>query len=127
MAVEIEAKVRITDPGQIRASLTKHQGRFLKTGLEVNIFFDTPEKNLLKSDKGLRVRSVKNLATGEEKTVVTFKGPRAEGKLKTREERELKVESLADACRLFEGLRFGGFELFSSYDLVGEVLLEPVD
>ncbi len=106
MAIEIEAKLRMTDPEAIKRKLKAHQGRFLKTGLEVNIFFDTPEKNLLRQDKGLRIRSVKNLGTGEVSTVVTFKGPRAAGILKSRQENELGVDDLDAGCRLFEALGY---------------------
>jgi predicted adenylyl cyclase CyaB len=106
MPVEIEAKIKMGELESVRSKLRELSGRFLKTGLEVNIFFDTPEKNLLKGDRGLRIRSVKNLETGAVETVITYKGARAAGKLKSREERELKVDSLEDGCRLFEGLGY---------------------
>ncbi len=106
MAVEIEAKFKMSDPEAVRAKLKGLSGRFLKTGLEVNIFFDTPDKILLKEDRGLRIRSVKNLDSGEVETVITYKGPRAAGRLKSREERELKVGGLEDGVRLFEALGY---------------------
>jgi predicted adenylyl cyclase CyaB len=106
MPVEIEAKFKMTDLEAIKVKLNAHHGRFVKTGLEVNIFFDTCDKNLLRQDKGLRVRSVKNLGTGESETVVTFKGPRAAGLLKSRQENELKVEGLEAGCALFEALGY---------------------
>lgn len=106
MPVEIEAKMKVADHEPLRRRLqelgAEARGRFL----EVNTFFDTDDRALLAGDKGLRLRRNRNLDTLEEQFVITFKGPRLNGKVKTREELELAVGDGDAACELLEKLGF---------------------
>ena len=53
--------------------------------------FDAANRALLRDDRGLRLRTNRNVETGEVEHVVTYKGPRQPGAMKSREELEVKV------------------------------------
>jgi adenylate cyclase class 2 len=106
MPVEIEAKMKVPDFAPVRTRLKSAGAKPQGTVLETNTFFDTEDRSLLAKDQGLRLRHQKNSESGEEKSIITFKGPRLHGALKSREERELTVGSPKDAMALLESLRF---------------------
>jgi adenylate cyclase class 2 len=106
MAVEIEAKMKVPDHHALRCKLAElgatPRGRFL----EVNTFFDTEDRALLAGDKGLRLRQNRDIDSQAEQFVITFKGPRLNGKVKSREELEVVVGNGDDAVELLEKLGF---------------------
>jgi adenylate cyclase class 2 len=106
MAVEIEAKMVVKDLGAVRTRLQECGARRLGAYAETNTFFDTDDRSLLAADKGLRLRLKHNTDTGEIDHIITYKGPRMPGPLKSREEVELAVEGAAEAVKLFERLGF---------------------
>jgi len=106
MPVEIEAKMKVNDLGSIRAKLQACGAEPLSTVLETNTFFDTENRTLLARDHGLRLRHIRDSKTQGESAIITFKGPRLQGALKTREERELTVGKAKDAMALLESLGF---------------------
>src|SRR3954454_23418412 len=93
MAVEIEIKLKVDHLSPIRDKVKSLGAKLVGEAMETNVFFDTPERALLGTDCGLRLRRARNLATREEHLILTFKGPRAEGPVKKREEIEVKVDS----------------------------------
>ncbi|MDB5326579.1 MAG: bmrU [Phycisphaerales bacterium] len=106
MAVEIEAKMKVES---LEATVTKLKsvgGERVGDFEEVNAFFDTEDRSLLAADEGLRLRTAKNVETAVEKYILTFKGPRLHGKLKSREERELDVGNAKDAERFLGALGY---------------------
>jgi len=123
MPVEIEAKMAVADFAPVRAQLTERGGRLIGRYFEINSFFDRPEHALLKADKGLRIRIKRNLDTQQEQYIITFKGPKQRGPLKSREELELNVGNATDAQKLLEGLGYQKVLLFEkrreSYDFEG--------
>src|SRR5690242_9892625 len=100
MPVEIEAKMAVADFAPVRAQLTERGGRLIGRYFEIKSFFDRPEHALLKADKGLRIRIKRNLDTQQEQYIITFKGPKQRGPLKSREELELNVGNATDAQKL---------------------------
>jgi len=74
--------------------------------METNIFFDTPEHTLLASDCGLRIRRSRDLADHDEKLRITYKGPRSEGQVKSREEIEVGIDAIDPAVQLLETLGY---------------------
>jgi adenylate cyclase class 2 len=106
MAVEIEAKMAVENLAGVRARLQECGAQRHGNFHEINTFFDSEDRSLLAADKGLRLRVNRNVETGEEDHLITFKGPRQPGALKSREEVELAVEGSAEASRLFECLGF---------------------
>lgn len=106
MAIEIEAKMRVSDLSAVRARVEGCGGSRLASVFEVNTFFDTPTRALLAADQGLRLRTARRLPDGAPSFVITFKGPRLHGALKSREETELQVADGAAAAALLQCLGF---------------------
>jgi adenylate cyclase class 2 len=107
MAVEIEAKMKVDDLDAVRERLREAGGRRAGRALEVNTFFDKEDRSLLASDEGLRLRRAQDEETGAVTMIVTYKGPRQRGMLKSREEVEVSVGEWDDAVELFGRLGFG--------------------
>src|SRR5687767_8735008 len=106
MAVEIEAKMSVESFDAVRAKLRELGATVAGSHFEVNTFFDTAERGLLARGEGLRLRLNRDAATGHETYVVTYKGPRRPGPLKSREEIEFGVSPGAAAADLFERLGY---------------------
>jgi adenylate cyclase class 2 len=80
---EIEIKLRLRDAGDARKALRRAGFRIRRRRIfESNVIYDTPEHVLRSQGKLLRVRE-----TGHE-ALLTYKGPPAPGKHKSREELE---------------------------------------
>ncbi|MHB1157935.1 MAG: class IV adenylate cyclase [Phycisphaerales bacterium] len=123
MKIEIEAKLRLegeADAAAVEQRLVQLNGRLVATMREVNIFVDTRENRLKATDRGLRVRLVETLddathggdgttakpqAAGAGVTI-TFKGPRSVGRLKSRREIEVDVDSEEGALNLLAELGY---------------------
>jgi adenylate cyclase class 2 len=106
MGMEIEAKMKVDDLEVIRLRLEAAGAVAVGQVLETNTFFDTPNCALREADKGLRLRANLDLADGDVNHVVTFKGPRQAGDLKTRPETEFTVDDARAAEELFEELGY---------------------
>lgn len=106
MPVEIEAKMSVDSHDAVRARLRECGARPAGSHFEVNTFFDTDDRSLLAADEGLRLRLQRDDATGKERHIITWKGPRQPGPLKSREELELEVDGADAAVRLLERLGY---------------------
>lgn len=106
MAVEIEAKMAVDSFEPVRAKLRAAGAAPAGSHFEVNTFFDTDARGLLARGEGLRLRLNRDTATGHETHVVTFKGPRRPGALKSREEVEFAASPGTAAAELFERLGY---------------------
>jgi adenylate cyclase class 2 len=106
MPVEIEAKMAVANLETVRARLRDAGAEHAGAILETNTFFDTDDRSLLAADEGLRLRRNVDVASGAQEHVITYKGPRQHGALKTRDEVEVTVGSGEDAVQLLERLGF---------------------
>lgn len=106
MPVEIEAKMKVDDLAAIRRRLKQQGAQRIRQVVETNTFFDRPDRGLRSSDRGLRVRRMLNVDSASESAVMTFKGPRQPGPLKSREELEITVDDPQTAILLLERLGF---------------------
>jgi len=106
MPVEIEAKMKLDDDHRMADLLLQHGAVSLGQFLETDAFYDTPDRSLLASDQGLRIRVSRNLATGQSHCTLTHKGPNQPGQLKTRDETELLVDNPDAAATLLQRLGF---------------------
>jgi predicted adenylyl cyclase CyaB len=106
MAVEIEAKMTVDSFDAVRARLRGAGAAGPVEHFEINTFFDTEDRSLLAADEGLRLRRDRDVAAASEKHVITYKGPRQLGPLKSREEVEVEVSDPAAAVLLFERLGY---------------------
>jgi adenylate cyclase class 2 len=113
MAVETEAKLKVDSHDPVRQRLQELGAEAVGAHLETNIFFDTPRGELRDAGKGLRLRLARDLVTGAVKAIVTFKGPRRPGAVKSREEIETQV---TDPDSMIAILRALGFEQALSFE-----------
>ena len=105
MSIEIEAKMRLTDRNAIVARLESVGATFVADLCETNSYFDSADGGLKSTDQGLRTR-VEVASDGSITTTITHKGPRAHGRLKSREENELQVNNARDAAKLLGALGY---------------------
>jgi adenylate cyclase class 2 len=106
MAVEIEAKMRADEPEQLRRRLRATGAVDSGDLLEINRFFDTPQRALLAQDSGLRIRTTLSMWQKNPRHVITFKGPRLSGELKRRDEIEFEVSDADHAAALLARLGY---------------------
>jgi adenylate cyclase class 2 len=106
MAVEIEIKMKVDHLAPVRDRLRQIGAKLVGEAMETNTFFDTPDRALLASDCGLRLRRSRNCTTKEEKLIATYKGPRGEGPVKKREEIEVAVDKQQPTEQLLERLGY---------------------
>lgn len=113
---EIEIKFRIDAPDALRERIAAFGGRFMARVAEHNRIFDTPDGRLLAGGCALRVRDCRplkttapasqHLAPGAPAATITFKGPRAPGPVKDREEHETTVGDADTAAAILNELGF---------------------
>jgi len=102
---EIEAKFRVADPAAFRRRLAERGRKAGETVFEVNRLFDTPAGTLRARRSALRLREEFRAADGVLlRTVLTFKGPKAAGRLKRRPEVEVEVGAAGPLVEIFEAL-----------------------
>jgi len=106
MPIEIEAKMRLDDIEAMIARLDEAGAVRGPTRRETNVFFDTPEHTLKSSDQGLRVRVEQREDGPGRDIIVTHKGPRAHGPLKSRAETEVHVDDADHAAALLAALGY---------------------
>jgi adenylate cyclase class 2 len=106
MSMEIEAKLKIDSHDGVRARLKAVGATFVGRVLETNHILDTPEGKLRSGGCGLRVRECRVLQGVAPPPMLTFKGPRRPGVLKSREELETSVGESEAVLELFQSLGF---------------------
>jgi len=93
-ADEIEAKFRVADPAAFRRRLVAHGRTAGETVFEVNRLFDDADESLRRAGSAVRVREEFREADGSPvRTLLTYKGPPAESRMKRRPEAEVAVEA----------------------------------
>ncbi len=106
MPVEIEAKMKLEDVRGLESRLQELGAMHVVELLEVNTFFDTPRGSLKAADEGLRVRLEKSTDGRHVEATITHKGPRAHGRMKTRDESEVVVADAMAAAQLLTALGY---------------------
>ncbi|MCC5828553.1 MAG: class IV adenylate cyclase [Phycisphaeraceae bacterium] len=117
---EIEAKMALPDSIRHRlpAAILDLGGIHAASLREHNTFLDRPGTDLRKRDQGLRIRREHNTHGEHQRTVVTFKGPRSESELKSRQEIEFRVDDPDATLAVFLAL---GFETMLRFEKAREV------
>lgn len=106
MPREIEVKYRINDPQAVLTRLRECGARSVSFAMETNRIFDTPDRDLLTGDRGLRVRESQSLDGAPAKATLTYKGPRDAGTAKSREEIETVTADAAAMAAILARLGF---------------------
>lgn len=100
MATEIEAKIQVASHQTLQELLTQLGAKCQTQQLEVDIYFDTAEAELLKSDRALRLRCV------DKENLLAYKGPPQQSKYKQRQEIQTSVADANAAQSLLGELGF---------------------
>ncbi|MCP4376952.1 MAG: class IV adenylate cyclase [bacterium] len=97
MSHEIETKFKVADFRAVRKRLAGLDAVYLGTDLQTDAYYDTPERQLLAEDKGLRIRRTRRLrsisSAGDKpdtRPLLTFKGP-ADGNERAKIRREIQT------------------------------------
>jgi adenylate cyclase, class 2 len=106
MPIELECKVRVTSHAVLRDKLRRGGASHIGTVLETNSLFDLPDRSLERAGCGLRVRSIVPLEGQGEGSTLTYKGPRAEGPFKRREELEVVVSDAGATAGVLRALGY---------------------
>jgi len=118
MAQELEAKFKVEDFRAVRKALRAAAATYKGTALQLDRFFDTPQRKLYRSGRGLRLRQVRILRTGPGGLVggslITYKGrPRPARRAKVRREVQTRVD---DGPAMDEIFRSAGLEVFMTLE-----------
>jgi adenylate cyclase class 2 len=104
MPIEMELKVKVESHAPHRERLREAGATQVGIHLETNTFFDNDDRSLLASDKGLRIRVNRDLATDKAESILTYKGPRQPGAFKSREECEVTFDSAENLATILKSL-----------------------
>ena len=102
MSYEIEAKIKVDALGPIADKLEQLGAMFLHNVQQSDTYFMDAAGQLRENDCALRVR--RQIIDDESSALITFKGPRANGKFKNRTEHEIGVANAEIGVKIFESL-----------------------
>lgn len=100
MTMEVEIKSRADDFFRIRRKLSDMGAEYLGKVRQRDIYFNHPSRDFIETDEALRIRY------SDERTFITYKGPRMDRKTKSREEIEFEISSGHAAEKILERLGF---------------------
>lgn len=99
--IEVEAKIKITDPKELEHRIKALGGQFRIETLQKDIYFNAPHRDLIKSKEVLRLREENG------QFILTYKSPNLDtSKSKARPEIELKISDLEAMKSILEHLGF---------------------
>ncbi|MHA2280367.1 MAG: class IV adenylate cyclase [Promethearchaeota archaeon] len=112
--IEVEIKVRISDPISMRKKFKLNQGYYKFSLLHEDTYYNMPKglRNFKQTDEALRLRKSikfdKNLKSEDTKTAyfLTYKGKKIDNLTKTREEIDIKIENIGKMKEIFGLLGF---------------------
>ena len=106
MSIEVEIKLKIRDKNKLIEEL--HHAGFRQGDLlsESDVYYTSPHHDFEKLDEALRIRSIRNLSTGESSSVITFKGAKTDSRSMTRKELETEVGDPQTAREILESIGF---------------------
>jgi len=111
MSRETEVKFRVADFAAVRRALRKAGAGYLQTVVQTDRYYDTPDRSLLKSDRGIRIRMVRCLRSArgpiDDRPQLTYKGPgdphstaKIRPEIQTRADSPEVVEKILGTCGL---------------------------
>jgi predicted adenylyl cyclase CyaB len=107
MKLEIEAKVKIENLEAAAEKLRQLGAEFLQTVHEEDLYFNSADGSLLKSDCGLRLRKRESQTSNLKSQIyLTLKGPRGKSAFKSRTETQVIVDNFDAMKTLLLGLGY---------------------
>ena len=108
MPTEIEAKMRVADHQTVGRRLEESGAEATGEVIERDAFFDTADRALMGSDRGMRLRVQRSVddAAREPRIRLTYKGPRTDSRVKTRRELETDIGDAETFASVLEELGF---------------------
>lgn len=106
MAREVEIKYRTVAPAVVQRALADAGAARIGVEIEDNVIFDSPQATLRNAGCALRLRTARDVDTGKLRAELTWKGPRAPGPMKIREEINTQVDDPQAARSIIEALGF---------------------
>lgn len=104
---EVEIKLPVADGDSIKEGLEKLGFVPAAEIREEDRYFDNSLRQIRENGEALRIRKVKDLLTGREETVITFKGRKLDSVSMTRRELETGIGDADTGIRILEALGFG--------------------
>jgi adenylate cyclase class 2 len=104
MYTEIEAKLKVDSLNEVEDRLKRLGAEFVAEQSQEDVLFDDSKKNMAKNDSCLRLR--KQVVSGHEKYIVTFKGAKQKSSVKKRREIEIEVSNIDSAKEIFHALGY---------------------
>lgn len=111
MHEEIEAKLKVDSLAAVECSLRDGPATFLHETVQTDVYFDTTDRRLTRSDECLRLRSEK--VGRRERLVLAYKGPKQQDDYKKRAEIEVEVSDAGATESLLAALGYGRALAFS--------------
>ena len=106
--LEVEIKAAVTGHTKEQFKKAAEKLGFIKGGTlqEIDVYFNGNDRNFMKTDEALRLRSVRDLDAGTCETFITYKGPKLDQASSTRMEFETAVGDLAVMKNLLAALGY---------------------
>ncbi len=112
--IEVEIKVRISNPDLIRKKFEEHNGIYKISLLHEDTYYNMPKglRDFKTTDEALRLRkSIEFNKTNKDKSrkrlfFITYKGRKIDESTKTREEIDLKIENIEKMKAILRALGF---------------------
>ena len=89
MTFEIETKLKVVSLDAVAIQLSTSGAIFQSQQRQIDTYFDDWESSMVSSDCALRLREQKD--NHDHKIILTYKGPKQNGQMKTRREIELEI------------------------------------
>ena len=104
MSYEIEAKIKVAALEPIENKLKELNADFVQSVQQTDAYFMDRGEQLRKNDCGLRIRQ--QTINNEPSALISFKGPRQDGKFKSRTEYETGISNIEMTENIFESLGY---------------------
>jgi adenylate cyclase class 2 len=111
MTKEIEAKLKVDSLSPVERRLAECGASFVRETRQTDLYFDTPDRELTRTDRCLRLRSER--VDGQERHILAYKGAKEPDDYKKRVETEIEVSDAATTESLLNGL---GYERALAFD-----------
>lgn len=106
LEVEIKSALGAVSKEQLKEAAEQMGFTFRKTLREVDVYFNGNDRNFMKTDEALRLRSCRDLAMDCGETLITYKGPKMDAVSNTRPEYETQIGDLETMKKLLKALGY---------------------